>query len=611
MDLNTVDITKISSTAFAENSKATNVALLYLLQQQQFSPAQTELVTSLSQNFEVLEVKLGEELATYSGTLNNSLPQDFFLVCEGRLRLLGFDVDKQREVSTNVISEGAICGGECLGTENALPYRLIAASDSRIAKITAAKLKSGLEKLPELKQKWQIETQQYQKLIFFKTLTELRSLASHRLKQLLPYLVEQKVKARAQIDTEGCTRFWLREGQFEGQAVSIGDSKTCSAAAAWVAQTNLTIYQLPQKNWQVFAELAPELATAWSTDSRLQSEEKMTVKSNHREVNALANINHTSVALSYHADPDNSQETANQQLQKVDYPQPIKRRRVLWRTYPYIEQQSSSDCGAACLAMISRYWGKRVSINYLRKLIGIGRSGSSLKSMAKAAESLGYHARPVRASLSRIVQQQNPWIAHWEGDHYVVVYRLKGDRLLVADPASGIRQIGRTEFLAGWTGYALLLDPTENLYQAPTEKRSLSRFFYLLLPYRSLGVTIILASVLIQILGVISPLFTQIILDRVVVNRSQSTLNVLIIGMLMFGALNIGLSSVRSYLLSYLANRLDLTMIGGFVNHALNLPLKFFESRRVGDIITRVQENQKIQQFLIQNVMLSCQEIQP
>ncbi|MEL6787638.1 MAG: ABC transporter transmembrane domain-containing protein [Cyanobacteria bacterium J06607_15] len=605
MDLNTVDITKISSTAFAENSKATNVALLYLLQQQQFSPAQTELVTSLSQNFEVLEVKLGEELATYSGTLNNSLLQDFFLVCEGRLRLLGFDVDKQREVSTNVISEGAICGGECLGTENALPYRLIAASGSRIAKITAAKLKSGLEKLPELKQKWQIETQQYQKLIFFKTLTELRSLASHRLKQLLPYLVEQKVKARAQINTEGCTRFWLREGQFEGQAVSIGDSKTCSAAAAWVAQTNLTIYQLPQKNWQVFAELAPELATAWSTDSRLQSEEKMTVKSNHREVNALANINHTSVALSYHADPDNSQETANQQPQKVDYPQPIKRRRVLWRTYPYIEQQSSSDCGAACLAMISRYWGKRVSINYLRKLIGIGRSGSSLKSMAKAAESLGYHARPVRASLSRIVQQQNPWIAHWEGDHYVVVYRLKGDRLLVADPASGIRQIGRTEFLAGWTGYALLLDPTENLYQAPTEKRSLSRFFYLLLPYRSLGVTIILASVLIQILGVISPLFTQIILDRVVVNRSQSTLNVLIIGMLMFGALNIGLSSVRSYLLSYLANRLDLTMIGGFVNHALNLPLKFFESRRVGDIITRVQENQKIQQFLIQNVMLS------
>ncbi|MEO1692915.1 MAG: hypothetical protein AAFR63_15530, partial [Cyanobacteria bacterium J06631_6] len=124
-----MDITKISSTAFAENSKATNVALLYLLQQQQFSPTQTELVTSLSQNFEVLEVKLGEELATYSGTLNNSLSQDFFLVCEGRLRLLGFDVDKQREVSTNVISEGAICGGECLGTENALPYRLIAASD--------------------------------------------------------------------------------------------------------------------------------------------------------------------------------------------------------------------------------------------------------------------------------------------------------------------------------------------------------------------------------------------------------------------------------------------------------------------------------------------------
>jgi len=116
---------------------------------------------------------------------------------------------------------------------------------------------------------------------------------------------------------------------------------------------------------------------------------------------------------------------------------------------------------------------------------------------------------------------------------------------------------------------------------------------------------VIIASLLIQLLGLISPLFTQIILDQVVANKSQSTLNVLVIGMLMFGSLGIGLSSIRNYLLSYLANRLDLTMISGFVNHALNLPLKFFESRRVGDIITRVQENQKIQQFLIQNLLLS------
>jgi ATP-binding cassette subfamily B protein len=255
--------------------------------------------------------------------------------------------------------------------------------------------------------------------------------------------------------------------------------------------------------------------------------------------------------------------------------------------------------------MISQYWGKRFSINTLRNLAGIGRSGASLKSLAKAAESLGYQARPVRASLSRLADQKNPWIAHWQGDHYVVVYWIKGDRVLVADPAKGKHKLSRQEFLAGWTGYALLLDPTERLYETPGEKRSLGRFVHLLWPYRHLGLQIILASVLIQVFGLVSPLFTQIILDQVVVNRSQTTLNVFVIGSLLFGIWSMGLSSIRTYLLDYFANRLDLTMIGGFINHTLTLPLKFFESRRVGDIITRVQENQKIQRFLIGQVMLS------
>jgi ATP-binding cassette subfamily B protein len=255
--------------------------------------------------------------------------------------------------------------------------------------------------------------------------------------------------------------------------------------------------------------------------------------------------------------------------------------------------------------MISQYWGKRFSINFLRNLAGIGRSGASLKNLAKAAESLGYQARPVRASLNRLVEQNNPWIAHWQGDHYIVVYEIEGDRVLVADPAKGKYRLSRQDFVAGWTGYALLLEPTERLYEIPSEKRSLSKFIHLLWPYRSLGLQIILASILIQIFGLISPLFTQIIVDQVMVNKSQSTLNVFIVGALLFGIWGMLLASIRTYLLSYFSNRLDLTMIGGFINHVLKLPLKFFESRRVGDILTRVQENQKIQQFLIGQVLLA------
>ena len=608
-----MDTTKISPSSVGSSGNH-SIVLSWLLKQERFDPGEAKLFKQLSREFEIVEFQLGENLMVHPGSLASSTqqeqePKHFFLVCEGRLRILGFDVDKQREVSTNLITEGAIFGGESLWGKTFLSYRVVAASTVRVAKISLAKLQPFLKKLPELSGKWRSMTQQQQKLIFFKTLTELGTLSSHRLKKILPCLVAKKIDAGNYVqDGQSTVRCWLRYGQLKNKAIELGDSWSSSDAEdKWVAQSDLLVYQLPQTNWQIFSEIAPELATAWQQDSDPQSSQRQLLeRKNPSEVYALTSVKTSSLSIAPQIQSDratNEEDTAEEQ---IEYPKPpIKKRRVLWRNYPYIKQQSSSDCGAACVAMISRYWDKRLSINYLRELIGIGRSGASLKSLAKAAESIGYHARPVRASLSKIIEQKNPWIAHWKGDHYIVVYYVKGDRVLIADPAESKTEISRSEFLDSWTGYALLLEPTEKLYEAPEEKRSLSRFLYLLLPYRSIGLLIIIASLLIQVLGLVSPLFTQIILDQVVTNKSQSTLNVLVVGLILFSVLSLGLSSVRNYLLSYLSNRLDLTMVGGFINHALNLPLKFFETRRVGDIITRVQENQKIQQFLIENVMLT------
>ncbi|MEM9508726.1 MAG: peptidase domain-containing ABC transporter [Cyanobacteria bacterium P01_E01_bin.35] len=607
----------MKSPAAAGDSENRFTILSWLLKQGVFNSEQIELLKQLSQQFEICEFQLGDSLMIESGSSAQSPEptvesQHFFLICEGRSRLLGFDVDKRREVSANLMAEGATFGGEALWCQTFFPYKVVAAGKVQIAKIPLKNLTPFLRKLPELERRWRHMAQQHQKLIFLKTLTQLRALPSHRIKQLLPYLETTKINAGSKVVTDKSTaRFWLSQGRINEENLKVGDSWGASESAShsWIAQTDVLIYRLPQKNWQTFSELAPELVIAWSKNPDAQSsQEPLTKIQNVSSVNALVNLKTPSSSIAPIAKPDaedlSQSQSIDDEVQEIDYPRPIKRR-LRWKNYPWIEQQSSSDCGAACLAMISRYWGKRLSINFLRELIGVGRSGASLKSLARAAEGIGYHARPVRASLSRISEQQNPWIAHWQGDHYVVVYRVKGSKVLVADPGKGKFEISSLEFIDSWTGYALLLEPTESLHEAPSEKRSLSRFLQLVLPYRSIGLTVIVASLLIQILGLVSPLFTQIILDQVVVNKSQSTLNVLVIGILMFGALGIGLSSIRTYLLSYLANRLDLTMIGGFVNHALNLPLKFFESRRVGDIITRVQENQKIQQFLIQNLLLT------
>ena len=564
----------------------------------------------LSRKFELREYELGDCIVDRLPNENAATQErgDYiYLVCEGRVRLLGFDSTKNREVSTNLLAEGDMFGGYTIWHKSPLAYKVQAAEKTKVARLKVEQLKLYLPRLPELTRRWRSTLQKQQKQIFFKTMTELRFLPSQRVEQLLPYLLLKKVAAGIKVKARGQNvRFWLVSGGVLNRTLQSGDSWGYPATIdSWQSQTNLLYYELPQVNWQIFSELAPELIARWQGDSQPNTEPNTTnilpVKNYPTRINAPSNFKPALAIVQPAIEPADTQPNSQPE---IAYPQP-KKRLGLWQTYPFIEQQSSSDCGAACLAMLCRYWGKTVSINYLREAIDVGRSGASLKKIAVAAENLGFQARPVRASLNRMMEQKNPWIAHWQGDHYIVVYRVKNNVFLVADPATGKLEISRADFLNFWTGFALLLEPTPNLANAPTEKRSLGRYFSLLLPYRSIGLTIIIASILIQLLGLISPLFTQIILDRVVVSRSQSTLNALVVGMLLFGILGIGLGSIRSYLLSYLSNRLDLTMISGFINHALNLPLKFFESRRVGDIITRVQENQKIQQFLIENVLMS------
>ena len=266
--------------------------------------------------------------------------------------------------------------------------------------------------------------------------------------------------------------------------------------------------------------------------------------------------------------------------------------------YPFFEQQSASDCGAACLVMVSRYWGRRFSVNRLRDIANVDRNGASLRGLAAAAESLGFSTRPVKASLNKLAEQTLPAIVHWEGRHYVVVYKVTRKHVVVADPAIGQRSLGHAQFKAGWTGYALLLQPTALLKETKETSQPFWQFFELMKPHRLLLLEVLIASILIQIFGLITPLFTQILLDRVVVQRSNLTLTAVGLGLLIFSLFRVVITGLRQYLLDHTANRVDLALIVGFVSHTFRLPLSFFESRYVGDIISRVQENRKIQRFL-------------
>jgi ATP-binding cassette subfamily B protein len=366
----------------------------------------------------------------------------------------------------------------------------------------------------------------------------------------------------------------------------------------WRVTQSAIIYILKHENWQVAQEYWPQLGTGdWGTPGPHDRREwGLGVKGTGTE-SSQAPLPSSRTSITYEREPK-----PKPKQRRAYFPRPNVKVGHWWgrltKRYPIFEQQSAADCGASCLVMISRYWGKRLSVNRLRDLTNVSRSGASLKGLTAAAETIGFTTRPVRASLDKLAQQPLPAIAHWEGKHYIVVYEINNKQVIVGDPAIGQRNLSIAEFKAGWTGYALLLQPTSQLQETEEASVPFWQMFDLVRPHTRVLLEVFTASILIQVFGLITPLFTQLLLDRVIVQGSTLTLNAVGFGLVIFGLFRVALNGLRQYLLDHTANRVSISLLVGFIKHTFRLPLSFFESRYVGDIVSRVQENQKIQRFL-------------
>ena len=392
-------------------------------------------------------------------------------------------------------------------------------------------------------------------------------------------------------------QLWLlRQGELlhsSGRRLTSGDIYAPSQLlkhGTWQATQPTQLYSLHKSHWETALHYLPQLTALIEFDTTPADTQSVEAFPRKTEVTVFPQSTPT-VEL-------NTQTTVS----KAYFPSPSVRIGHWWqrvtRRYPFFFQQSSSDCGAACLVIVGRYWGKQFSVNRLRDIANVDRDGASLRGLAAAAESIGFTTRPVKASLDKLAEQQLPAIIHWEGRHYIVVHEVTRSQVIVADPAIGQCTLSYAEFKAGWTGYALLLQPTALLKSAKEASQPFWQFLELVKPYWLVMLEVFIASILIQIFGLITPLFTQLLLDRVVVQQSNLTLVTIGIGLLFFGLFRVAMTGLRQYLLDQTANRVDLSLIVGFIRHTFRLPLSFFENRYVGDILSRVQENRKIQRFL-------------
>ncbi|MEH2040485.1 peptidase domain-containing ABC transporter [Nostoc sp.] len=277
--------------------------------------------------------------------------------------------------------------------------------------------------------------------------------------------------------------------------------------------------------------------------------------------------------------------------------------------YQVVAQHSEEDCGAACLASVAKHYQRNFTLNHIREAVGTGQLGTTLLGLRRGAEALGFNARSVRASneiLDRMNQAPLPAIIHWQGTHWVVLYGQKGKKYIVADPAIDIRYVSKKELIEGWSDKVmLLLEPDSvRFYAQPDDKiDSFGRFVRRVLPYGKILFEAFLCALVIGLLSLTSPILLQILTDNVLVRGDTQLLSAVIIAVLVMNLVSSSLQLVQYNLIAHFAQRLELGLVLEFARTILRLPLTYYESRRSGEIVSRLQDIQQINQLISQAVI--------
>ncbi|PIH03901.1 peptidase domain-containing ABC transporter [Clostridium combesii] len=268
--------------------------------------------------------------------------------------------------------------------------------------------------------------------------------------------------------------------------------------------------------------------------------------------------------------------------------------------YICIKQHDYKDCGCACLATICKQYGLKYPISKIREVAGTDKEGTSALGVIKAAEELGFTAKGVKASKPEDLFSEIPLpcIAHVVIDktmlHYVVIHKITEKEIIIADPAKGIVKYTPNEFFEIWTGILLIMTPTVKFQKGNKEKGLFQRFFKLIKPQKKLLINIFLSSIIFTILGIIGAFYFKFILDDIIPNNLNKSLHMISIGIIVLTFFKVLLGAFRRQLLIYLGQNMDIPLMLGYYEHVINLPMNFFGTREVGEIISRFNDASKI-----------------
>ena len=268
-----------------------------------------------------------------------------------------------------------------------------------------------------------------------------------------------------------------------------------------------------------------------------------------------------------------------------------------------IKQHDMRDCGAACLASVAGHYGLQLPIAKIRQLCHTDIRGTNALGLIQGLEQMGFNAKGVKASLENLPQAPLPAIAHTifkeQYQHYVVIYKIYKGKISVMNPAYGkIETYTTEEFAKIWTGVLILLEPNEYFEQRNEKTGLYQRFYQLIQPHRSILLQALVGAIFYTLLGLSTSIYIQKITDYVLVDGNRRLLNLLSVIMIVLLLFQIFLGVMKSVLTLQTGQKIDKYLILGYYKHLLKLPQRFFDTMRVGEIISRVNDAVKIRTFI-------------
>lgn len=268
-----------------------------------------------------------------------------------------------------------------------------------------------------------------------------------------------------------------------------------------------------------------------------------------------------------------------------------------------IKQHDIKDCGAACLASVAIHYGLKMPIAKIRQICHTDTRGTNVLGLIQGLEQMGFNAKGVKGGVDALPELPLPAIAHiivnGQMHHYVVIYKVVKDKITVMDPARGKLEEYKTEdFSKVWTGVLILLEPNEYFEQRDEKTSLYKRFWNLVQPHKSILIQALLGALVYTILGLSTSIYIEKITDYVLIDGNKRLLNLLSVGMIVILLFQIFIGTMKSILVLQTGQKMDKHLILGYYKHLLKLPQRFFDTMKVGEIISRVNDAVKIRTFI-------------